>query len=308
MKDYLNIVNKKYPIRRKEEEKALFRRYIIDEVLQYGYKANVEKLEDKHNNILIGNVDEAKVVFTAHYDTPAASLFPNLMMPRRPIFVFIYQMAYALLFAVISLFVAFLLGYYLDFSPNITILFYLLLYFGLFFFCTCTFSNKNNKNDNTSGVATILSLIEKNTNNKNIAFILFDNEEKGLLGSKAFVKVHSNNFKDKLVINLDCVGYGENVIFVVKDSAKELSEYKTLEKMIISNGKYNVHFYPKKGSVGNSDYKSFTCGIGVMTCKKSPVLGFYTPRIHTKFDTIANNENIEFISNGLTKFINDLNN
>lgn len=307
MKDYLNIINDKYPIRRKEDEKKLFREYINNETLKYGYNVKIETLKNKHNNILIGNVDDAKVVFTAHYDTPARSIFPNLMMPRRPILTMIYQFIYAMIFVIVALFVAFIVGEIFSLMYNVIVILYVLLYFILFFFFTRTFPNKHNKNDNTSGIATIMSIIEKNSNNNDIAFILFDNEEKGLLGSKAFSSVHNNHFSNKLVINLDCVGYGNNIIFIVKDDAKELEEYRSLKNKVIGDEKYRVYFYDKKGSISNSDYKNFKCGIGVMATKIVPVIGFCTPRIHTNFDTIANCENIEFISSKLTDFINDLN-
>ena len=43
-----------------------------------------------------------------------------------------------------------------------------------------------------------------------------------------------------------------------------------------------------------------------MTCGKKKFIGFCTPRIHTKRDIIANVENIEFITDNLTNFINNI--
>ena len=71
-------------------------------------------------------------------------------------------------------------------------------------------------------------------------------------------------FKNKLVINLDCVANGKEILFIVKDEAKKLDEYKKLEEFVKSNEDFNVTFYPMKGSMGNSDHKNFDCGIGVM--------------------------------------------
>lgn len=302
MKDYLNYINDNYPTRRNEAQKKDFRNYIDSEISNQGYEVKIEKLENKHNNILIGDVDNAKIVFCAHYDTPAASLFPNIMMPRNPVLSMCYQFSYPILLASIALGVAFGMRGILSLSMQVTVIIYLVLYFSLFYFCTRCFNNKHNKNDNTSGVATILELINKNKCNE-IAYILFDNEEKGKLGSKAFSKAHKNYFFNKLVINLDCVGNGENFLFVAKDKALKTKEYAVIEKVIKSNDKYKVFFYPMKGSMSNSDYKNFECGVSVMACKKNSKIGFYTPKIHTSFDTEASNDNIEFITTMLFDFI-----
>ena len=73
--------------------------------------------------------------------------------------------------------------------------------------------NKHNANDNTSGVLTLLYIMKKlppNMRNK-VCFVFFDNEEKGLLGSKAMNKKYKDLFLAKLVINFDCVGNGKEL-------------------------------------------------------------------------------------------------
>ena len=88
--DYLKEINDKHPIRKTEAQKDAFRKYVIDKATEKGAVARVEKL-DKHNNVVIGDPQTAKTVFTAHYDTPCASLFPNLMMPRNKGLFYLYQ-------------------------------------------------------------------------------------------------------------------------------------------------------------------------------------------------------------------------
>ena len=83
MKDYLAFLNEKFPIRRSKEQKEEFIKYVKEEIS--GYNVDVETLEKEHNNILIGDVENAKVVFTAHYDTPATSIVPNLMLPKNKV-------------------------------------------------------------------------------------------------------------------------------------------------------------------------------------------------------------------------------
>lgn len=306
MKDYLNEVYNKFPIRRTKKQKEAFTKYIIEEANSHNYIANIESIKN-NNNIIIGNYHKAKVVFTAHYDTPAASIIPNLMMPRNIILSFCYAFGYAIILAIISILLSDVIQISLGLDDWYSIIFFLLIYFGSFFVSMRFFVNKHNKNDNTSGVATILSLMEKNPNS-DIAFILFDNEEKGLLGSKAFSKANKELFKDKLLINLDCVANGNNILFIAKDEAIKLNEYSILKESIKSNESFEIHHYPMKGSMGNSDHKNFNCGIGVMAAHKGKgkIIKFYCGRIHTKWDTVAYPENIEFLSNSLTSFIKNL--
>ena len=304
MFDYLNHVNDLYPVRRSKEEKERFQKFVLEEAKKANLNAEIEQVKE-HQNIIIGTPETAKVIFTAHYDTPAASIFPNIMMPRNIILGMIYQLSYPILLSLLSLVVAYVIAYILDQGVEVAALIYIILFLGSFYLLTRAFPNKHNKNDNTSGVAAILSLMMK-CNNQNAAFILFDNEEKGLLGSKAYNKQHKEMLENKMVINLDCVGFGNNVIFISKKDAENHQYYNTLKNQVLSTNEYLVHFFGTKGSMSNSDYKNFKCGIGVMTCRKSSLVGFYTSRIHTKFDTVANSRNIEFITTNLTEFINKL--
>lgn len=304
MFDYLNHVNDLFPVRRTKEQKENFRKYALDEAKKLGYDAKVETIKE-HNNVVIGNPATAKVIFTAHYDTPAASLFPNLMMPRNLILAYLYVFGYPIIISLLSLAVSYGIVKLCKLPFETTAIIFAFLYLGSFYLMTRTFTNKHNKNDNTSGVSTILSLMKEN-NNKDVAYILFDNEEKGLLGSKAYNKEHKNILENKLVINLDCVGYGNNLIFISKKDAETHEYYQLLKDSVLETNEYSVNFFNTKGSMSNSDYKSFKCGIGLMTCGKKKLVGFVTPRIHTKRDTIANTRNIEFITENLSNFIKKL--
>lgn len=302
---YIKDIIANHPIRRSEEQKEKFRKYICEETKNINKEIKVECLDKKHNNILIGNIDDADVVFTAHYDTPAASIFPNIMMPRNKVLGMIYQFSYPIGLALLSLGISYLITNLLGLSHEIWAALYIVLYLGGFYLLTRCFDNKNNYNDNTSGVASVLELAKKSQSNK-VAFILFDNEEKGKLGSKAFSNYHKN-YNSKLIINLDCVGNGNNIIIVAKDNAIKHRFYNSLKETLIGNDDYNVEFYGMKGSLSNSDYKNFECGISVMACKKKKIIGYYTPRIHTKFDVICDNNNIEFIVNSLLSFTHYVN-
>ncbi len=300
--DYLNQVNTLFPVRRTQAQKEAFRSYVLEEAKAVGIQAQVEVLQDKHRNIVIGDPQRAQVIVTAHYDTPATSLLPNLMMPRNPSLGYLYAFGYPVLLALLSLLAAGGITRLFSWSYDAWILIYLVLYFGAYYLSTRAFDNPHNSNDNTSGVAAVLTLMQKVMSGK-IAFVLFDNEEKGLLGSKAFAKAHKELTEAQLVINLDCIGVGNHVLLITKDKAMQHPAYKALTSSIQDEKGYIVRFFPTKGSMSNSDYKSFPCGVGVMACKKARLVGYYTPHIHTPRDTEASAENIAFITDGLAAFV-----
>lgn len=304
MKEYISFLNDNYRVRKSEKQKEEFREYITKEVETMGLAANVETLDKKHNNVIVGNIKEAKVIFTAHYDTPAASLIPNLMIPRKPWLCYSYSILFFVLLAIIALGLSYLGSYLFNYGYPVVILIYLLLYFGFFYVGFKAFPNKNNYNDNTSGVSVILSLIEKNKDRNDIAYVLFDNEEKGTLGSKAFAKKYQEELKNKLVINFDCVGNGNEFLIVSKKEAEELEEHKRLLSIPFKNEEYNMTYFPKKGSISNTDYKNFSCGVTVFACKKSKFFGYITTKIHTRFDRVVSNENITILAEYFTDFIN----
>lgn len=301
MKDHLTTIDTRFPVRRTAEEKAALRAYVEEHASACGFSSKVEVLENKHHNLVVGDPDTAKVIFCAHYDTPANSLVPNLMLPRNPLLGMTYQLGIPILLALVSLGVAYGIKALLSLSMALWVVLYLVLYFALFFGVMRRGANPHNKNDNTSGVAALLSLMEQ-TQGQNVAFLLFDNEEKGTLGSKAYAKAHREAMADKLVLNLDCVGNGQHFLFLAKEGAERHASYAALTATVKGGDGYEVHFFPLKGSMSNSDYKHFPDGISVMACRRGRV-GFYTPYIHTVKDTVADERNITFLAERLSAFV-----
>ena len=299
MKDYLTEIDGKFPIRRSDGEKAAFFEYVKSEAESVGFNARIEQLEKKHNNIVIGDIENASVVYTAHYDTPARSLIPNLMMPRNPALARLYGLGIPILIALASLGIAYGVQSGFGLPYPMFALIYLVLYFGAIFAVMRCGSNKSNKNDNTSGVATVLSIMSENP--KGAAYILFDNEEKGLLGSKALLKSNKSFCESKPIINFDCVGLGDNIVIVAMGKAEIHPVFAKISDIVKGNDEYNVALYPKKGSMTNTDSKNFPCGISVMACKKSKKGVLYTPYIHTNRDTVASSENIYFLADAFSK-------
>ena len=305
--DYLKEVDDKFPIRKTEEQKDAFRKYVLEKVTARGVEARVEKL-DKHNNLVIGNPQTAKAVFTAHYDTPCSSLFPNLMMPKNKLLCRAYVFTIIFLFLAVALIPAIIIGLNILQSEVAYAIIFLVLYFGLYFLALRTFTNKHNLNDNTSGVATLLTLIERLSQEQlcQVAFIFFDNEEKGLLGSKAYSKAHKTEMEDKFLVNFDCVANGKNVLFIAKPKAEKNPYYLLLKESFAPLDGFNVEFCPIKGAVSNSDYKKFEQGVCCVACKKSKRGVLYTPYIHTAKDVVADIKNVEFLVNGACNFVNKI--
>lgn len=300
---------KKHPVRRSEAQKAAFREYVLDAAKSYGADSRVERTSDgKNQNVVIGDVERAKTVFTAHYDTPAASLFPNIMIPRNKPLFFAYQMVPVIFMLAIAFGVGFAAQAIAGGDRRVLLGGFLITYYTIYFVMFRGVSNKNNYNDNTSGCATLLTVIDRldEGSRGSVAFIFFDNEEKGKKGSKAFFKDHEIMMKDKLLVNFDCVGNGTEAVFIVMKDAEEKNEYKLFSDCFEVKLGYTPHFYPMKGSESNSDYKNFPCGVGCMVCKKVKNGLMYTPRIHTKYDTVSNDKNIDYLADGMIKFAEKL--
>lgn len=303
---HLNYLNENYPVRKSAEDKEKFRNYIVKSLKEKGIEAKIERTADgKNDNIVVGDPTKAKAIFTAHYDTPARSLFPNIMMPKNRVAFYSYQFIPVIFLLVISLAIGYLVGNIILKNESVWYFAFLISYYAIFFLMMMAFTNKFNYNDNTSGVATVLSIIDGlNADElKDIAFILFDNEEKGKKGSAAYFKDHKEDMKDRFLVNFDCVGNGKNIIFIAQKDAADSDEYKILADSFEKNVGFSLDFSTYKNADANSDHKNFPKGIACVACKKAKNGLLYTPYIHTNKDVVANNGNIDFLSKNAIDFV-----
>lgn len=306
--NWIDRIAEKFPIRKSREEKAAFRSWVLEEAKAMGYDARVEENGGwKHKNIVIGNPAQAAAVFTAHYDTPAASFLPNIMMPRNLLLFFAYQFLQVGILLAVS-FIGMLAVTALTQSPQASRVAFFLIYFGLLMLMLVGPANKHNVNDNTSGVAAVLALMESlpPEHRGKAAFILFDNEEKGKLGSGAYAKDHQQEAYTKFVVNMDCVGVGENILVISKKLAQKKIEFAPMKRAMEAQTERQVLFFNAESSVCNSDQSNFKCGVVLCACKKARVVGYYTPHIHTSKDTEADEGNIALIARGMTAFVTGL--
>ncbi len=304
---YLEEIVSRFPVRRTTEQKQAFRDWAVEEIRSLGYTAKVEQ-NGRNDNIVVGNPEKAPVLLTAHYDTPGVNFLPNLMLPRSPLLHFLYVLLNVLILLVISGVLMLAAGAVTG-SPGIARAAWIVTYFGLLLLMNFGgIPNKNNVNDNTSGVATLMTLMAQlpPEARQNAAFILFDNEEKGMMGSKAYARDHQQVAYTRMTVNLDCVGVGENILVISRKLAREHREFAYFQRHMEAISTRKVHLFDSKGSVSNSDWKNFKSGATIMACKKAPVVGFYTPHIHTSRDTAADEGNITAIADALAGCIAEM--
>ncbi|MBO5906583.1 MAG: M28 family peptidase [Clostridia bacterium] len=303
-----------YQIRKTRKQKSVFISFLEDCASSLGYTHKVERASFGSRNVVVGNIEKAEVVFSAHYDTQPVLPFPNFITPKSLPIYLIYQLVLSLLIllapALLTLALGVPLGFLLDgFGVGVEdryYVFYLIYCFLLWVAVILLMfgpANKHTANDNTSGVTALLETMEKLPENlrDKAAFVFFDNEELGLIGSSSFYSKHKNTMKNKLLINFDCVSDGENMLFAVKKGARKYVPY--IEKAYEARGGFSVEICTR-GVIYPSDQILFPMGVGACALRKSKILGIlYMNRIHTPLDTLYNEENISFFADGSVKLV-----
>ncbi len=303
-------VFEKYQVRKTKKQKTAFIDFVKEKSNEFGYKCEVEKGSFGSRNIVVGDVDKAKVIYTAHYDTCARLPFPNFITPKNIGIYILYNVALVFGLIFVMAVVGFLFGMAVgavsillesvfkinsgvlsDFGYIAFELWYILMLVLMFIGP----ANKNTANDNTSGVMTLLTIMKELPieQREKCAFVFFDLEEMGLFGSASFASKHKEIKEDTLIVNYDCVSDGDNFIVTLPKTVH--GEADLFEKAFYSES-FNVEVL-KKGYFYPSDQTKFKKGVAVAALKKSKKFGFlYMDRIHTKRDTVYQEENIEFLT------------
>ena len=299
MTDLSKEILEKYQVRKSKKQKSTF-----IELLRAHFpnlKVETDAL-GYSRNVVIGNPDTAKAVFGAHYDTCAVMPVPNFIMPKSRLasilYAFVLIIPMFIIAAAVGRIAAAISG-----DPGAVNFFTLLTYWVLLVLMLVGPANKHTVNDNTSGVITLIELMNAMTEEERAqsCFVFFDNEEKGLFGSSTFAKEHKKVMKEKLLINFDCVSDGDYLMLILNkrahpeyaETVKSLFEGVT-EKTVLIEGEKGIH-YP-------SDQRNFKKNIGVAAFKKGR-FGLYMDRIHTPRDTVMDERNIEVLVSSFIKFI-----
>lgn len=302
-----------YQVRKSNKQKTEFIEYIKNRLVESGYDKEKDITVESQGkgaflsrNIVVGNPETAKVYITAHYDTCAVLPFPNLMAPTNPVIFIGYQMVIVVILLLFAALVAYpfhlafhhpLITYY-GFLGGMLLMLYQVM-FG--------YRNKHTANDNTSGVIAITRILENlpAEHRDKVCVVYFDNEEKGLFGSMFFAKKHKKDVKGKLLINLDCVGDGAEIVSMAKAKARNNADYQllvdTMQEMAADfDGGYLCR--KMKPMMFPSDQSQFENGIGICAVRKSPI-GRYVARIHTPMDTRCREENIKYLTKAFVSFL-----
>ena len=255
----------------------------------------------KCRNLVVGDLEKAQYILAAHYDTPAVMPVPNFLAPKN----FLLTLGYSLLLTVPMLLLMVVVELLLmQVIPNVLVVLgvlYLLL-FGFLYLMMAGPANRHNANDNTSGVITLLEAMQDPAIREKAAFVFFDLEEMGLVGSRQFAKRHKELVKSKVLLNFDCVGDGDHFLLITsKDAAEEMDP--KLAAAFTPLGSKNAQVCAAKKVRYPSDQANFKRGVGIASFRKHKRIGYYVNRIHTPKDTILEEENISFLLQGLKKLM-----
>lgn len=292
-------VFEKYGIRKNKAQKARFREFATQYAMDEGYAVNVEK-NKKAKNIVVGNPKDAKVIYTAHYDTPAGTPFPNLVIPKCIPLYILYQILICVMLYTVPVLMMTLIPKIITSNGGSGVLSLAFIFGGYTLMLIEIYllingpANKNNRNDNTSGVSVLFELMKAMPEEKrdSVAFIFFDLEERGTRGSAEYRKKHRRWANKIPVINFDCVGDGNNILVVVGKKAQRLES--SLCAAFVGNDMFSCEV-ASKGVFYPSDQRNFDLGIGVGAFNKTKSGILYADKIHTKRDLVCNDENISYL-------------
>ena len=185
-----------------------------------------------------------------------------------------------------------------------------LLIFSMAFLLTpllrCGPANKHNANDNTSGVVTVLEIMRTlpKIHREKVCFVLFDLEEAGLIGSKAYRKAHKQASEHQLMLNLDCVGDGDEIWFLpTKKVQKDNATLAFLGRCVGAYGKKRICVHYSGFAAYASDHKHFPRGVGVGAFHHKKGYGPYLTNIHTPKDTILDQTNVNLLRAAISSLI-----
>lgn len=313
---------KVFPVRKSKKQKQALRDAVQAYLERMEYPVKVDEGLFGSRNLVIGDPEKAKYLVTAHYDTCARLPFPNLLTPFNPVLYMLYQFFIAVALALVPMMISILMGVVTLFAGALWVpperalelgaASILVWYFGFLLLYVLSFimvyfglANKQNANDNTSGVVTLLEIartLPENQRHK-VCFVLFDLEEKGLWGSRSHRKAYKEATDHQIVLNLDCVGDGDHIrLFPTKNLKKDRKKLTSLYKACGYIGKKSILVHEKGFGIYPSDQRHFPYGVGICALRKNKYC-YYLGRIHTRKDTILDEENVNILRAALTTFI-----
>lgn len=303
MTELSQTILKEFQVRKTKKQKDAFIKLLQE---HFPNLAIEESGMLKSRNLVLGDVENAKVVVTAHYDTCAQLPFPNFITPKNPLLSILYSILIALPIVAVVFVVSYLLNwvtreFWINYALCIGIC------FGMAYLMLAGPANKHTANDNTSGVITLCELYSALTEDQRqkVAIVFFDHEELGLWGSAQFRKKYKNAMKNKLLVNLDCVSDGDHFLVAMNKSARKHHYVQVKNAFTPGEGK-NILLEKAEKVYYPSDQAGFPLSIAIAALKHKKFPGYYMNRIHTARDIIFDEKNIGFLSVALGKLIDHL--
>ena len=285
-----------HPVRKSGKQKKSFRDAVQSYAQKLGYHVAVEKGSLGSRNLVIGDPETARYLITAHYDTPASLWIPNLMVPCNLLLFLLSQILMTVLLYVPTI-AAVILAWH--FAPETMLWYFVMLamvWLTLLWMLLGP-ANPSNANDNTSGVVAVLEMMHSMPMNlrDRVCFVLFDLEELGMVGSSSYRKQHRDAVKLQTVLNLDCVGDGDNImLFPDKNVKKDARLMERLCAMERTCGSKSIQVRRKGFAFFPSDQMGFHRGIGICALRGRG-RRTYVGRIHTFRDTVLDYTNINIL-------------
>ena len=296
-------------VRKTWAQKTAFIAWAQDYAREIGVPLTVEEGGKllRSRNLVFGDADRTKTLITAHYDTCARLPFPNFLTPQCWPLIALTQGLPVLLGFAAGIASGFVTARMPDAGSRPLV--GMGLGIGLFAICAVLVglmlfgpANPHTANDNTSGVIAALLALDALRGRKDVAVVLFDNEEKGLLGSSQFVARHPRAKKQAFVVNLDCVSDGKTLLYT---GSKAGMRSEPGERMLSSvqacaqECGYRVASGAFPGTLYPSDQMMFARGTAIAALRGNRLL--YMDRIHTVRDTVFDDENVRCVVDALVR-------
>lgn len=319
MSRFADRILREFPVRRTPQEKERFRLFLMGALRELGYDPKLQTREaslrrgGQVTNVVVGDLETAKLILVAHYDTGVRTLLPPLIMPTRPLTGFLYLaltpvcalLGNLLISFGIPFLITYATDYRVDLSGLVTPLFFLLLLAALLYLRFGP-SETHNVDDNASGVVTLLETAAALTPRyrAEAAFVFLDGGFAGMSGAKSF-RARYPSAKERPVIDVNCVARGDELLILPNRTSRWNGEL--LDAILDSfDGKGNKTVFLKTDSLVYypSDNRVFRQSVSICGCVDLRGFGrIIMPRNAESIDEA----NVGILSSGLCKLISNYN-
>ena len=305
-----------HQVRKTRAQKRAFERFAGDYAAAHGVPMRAEEGGRwvKSRNLVFGDVGRARVLITAHYDTCARLPLPNVMTPLCwPLIVLTQFVLLPAALVAVGLCAGALASAGLRAAGvgGMAAMLLAALAFALGIAAAALLmiagpANPHTANDNTSGVLLVLLAAAAFAHRDDVACVLFDNEEKGLLGASAFAAAHPAAAGRAFLVQCDCVGDGDTLLYTGAQAALASPQGKRMADALCACARgagLRVRIAPMPGAFYPSDQLCFARGTALAALRGRNLL--YLSDIHTARDVTLDRRNIRCLLGALRAFLGE---